>query len=195
MHLKATRFNKWYLGFFKITSRRRRKREIERESEVIREKERTKKKRRKRERERERDMETWGKNELEAATLFYFIFMFNRKMTWIFPVMAGCPSSPIRHVASFGRFLTRVWSWVRVRVDGIGVRVSHSLSEGILSLLPSGNSEITVLSSPFSHCQTRSMGEKRKPPRVVLEYSIEVGLLMECVGHFFSINQNKERKC
>ena len=75
------------------------------------------------------------------------------------------------------------------------MRVSHSLSEGILSLLPSGNSEITVLSSPFSHCQTRSMGEKRKPPRVVLEYSREVGLLMECVGHFFSINQNKERKC
>ena len=55
MHLKATRFNKWYLGFFKITSRRRRKREIERESEVIREKEKTKKKKEERERERERD--------------------------------------------------------------------------------------------------------------------------------------------
>lgn len=37
MHLKATRFNKWYLGFFKITSRRRRKRERERERESERE--------------------------------------------------------------------------------------------------------------------------------------------------------------
>ena len=109
MHLKATRFNKWYLGFFKITSRRRRKRE--RESLKISERKRElKKKKKKRERERERERWKLGENELEAATLFYFIFMFNRKMTWIFPVMAGCPSSPIRHVASFGRFLTRVWS-------------------------------------------------------------------------------------